>query len=67
MKMLTTGQVAKELQVSHDTAYRLVLDKIIPAIQVRDRGRHRVRLDDLQKYAHERGIKLQRELEAERQ
>lgn len=64
MEMLSTKQAAQELQLTYITVVRLVQDKIIPAVQLRDRGRYHIRLDDLQKYAQERGIVLRRELQS---
>lgn len=58
MNVLSTGEVAKRLQVSPDTVLGLINSKELPASRLTKRGHWRIRQEDLEKFATERGVEL---------
>lgn len=65
MKILSTSEAAKRLQVSPDTVLILIRNKALPASRLHETANWRIRLDDLEQYAKQRGIDLV-ELEPEK-
>lgn len=63
MRVLSTAEVAKELQVSRDTIVRLIDLGDLPAERLTENGHRRIRLDDLLDYAKRKGIRLLSEQE----
>lgn len=58
MKILSTWDAAKQLQVSPDTVLNLIRSKQIPASRLTETGHWRIRQDDLEQYANQRGVSL---------
>ena len=58
MKVLSTGQAAAKLQTSHDTVLRLIQSGTLPATRLSEKGRWRIRQDDLTEYAQQHGLVL---------
>jgi excisionase family DNA binding protein len=58
MRVLSTTEVAQELQVSRDTVVRLIVIGELPSERLSVTGHRRVREDDLVEYAKRKGIKL---------
>ncbi|MBX3016182.1 MAG: helix-turn-helix domain-containing protein [Caldilineaceae bacterium] len=58
MRVLSTTEVAQELQVSRDTVVRLIQIGELPAERLSSTGHRRVREEDLFEYAKRKGIKL---------
>lgn len=58
MKILSTWDAAKQLQVSPDTVLSLIHSKTLPASRLTETGHWRIRQDDLEEYAKQRGVSL---------
>lgn len=58
MRVLTTGQTAKALQVSIDTVIRLIKSGDIKAERLTPTSQYRIKEADLIEYAEERKIDL---------
>lgn len=63
MRVLSTAEVARELQVSRDTVVRLIDLGDLPAERLTATGHRRIRQDDLLEYAKRKGIRLLSEQE----
>ena len=58
MKIMSTSEAAKRLQVSPDTVLLLIRSNQLPASRLTETGNWRIRQDDLEQYAAKRGIDL---------
>lgn len=58
MQKLSTGQVAKLLQVSSKSVLRLIYDGKLRAERLTEAGQYRILRDDLEKFAAERNLTL---------
>lgn len=58
MKVLTTGQTAKALQVSIDTVLRLIRSGELKAERLTNTSRYRIKEADLIAYAESRNVEL---------
>ncbi len=58
MTVLSTGEAAKRLQTSHDTVLRLIRSGELSANRLTESGHWRIRQEDLEEYAKQRGISL---------
>ena len=58
MKILSTSEAAKQLQVSPDTVLGLIRSRLLPASRLTETGNWRIRQDDLEQYAEQRGVAL---------
>lgn len=58
MRILSTWDAAKQLQVSPDTVLSLIRSKALPASRLTETGHWRIRQDDLEQYAQQRGVSL---------
>jgi len=58
MQVLSTWDAAEKLQVSPDTVLRLIRSRELPASRIGKRGHWRIRREDLEKFAQERGVEL---------
>lgn len=58
MKIMSTSEAARRLQVSPDTVLLLIRSSQLPASRLTETGNWRIRQDDLEQYAAKRGIDL---------
>lgn len=58
MKILSTWDAARKLQVSPDTVLGLIRSKVLPASRLTETGHWRIRQEDLEDYANQRGVTL---------
>ena len=58
MMVFSTGQAARRLQVSSDTVLRLIKYGDLKAERFSEKGHWRIRLDELERFAEQRGITL---------
>lgn len=58
MQVMSTVDAAKKLQVSSDTVLGLIKSNQLPASRLSERGNWRIRREDLEIFAQERGIEL---------
>jgi len=58
MKVLTTGQTAKALQISIDSVVRLIKSGELRAERLTKTSRHRIKEADLIAYAKARNVEL---------
>lgn len=58
MKILSTWDAAKQLQVSPDTVLGLIRSGKLPASRLTETGHWRIRQDELEQYANQRGVFL---------
>lgn len=58
MQVVSTGQAARRLQISTDTVLLLIRNGQIKAERISDKSHWRIRQDELQRFAEERGITL---------
>jgi excisionase family DNA binding protein len=58
MSILSTGEAAEKLQVSPDTVLRLIRSGELPASRLTPTGYWRIRQEDLEDYAKQRGVEL---------
>lgn len=58
MKVLSTWDAAKQLQVSPDTVLGLIRSGTLAASRLTDKGHWRIRQEDLENYANQRGVTL---------
>ena len=58
MKVLSTSATAKRLQCSNSTVLRLIETGDLPATRLNETGHWRIRQDDLETYAEQRGVTL---------
>jgi len=58
MRVLSTGQAARRLQVSSDTVLLLIKNGDLKAERFSEKSHWRIRQDELQRFADQRGITL---------
>lgn len=58
MKVLKTTQAADALQVSKETVLLMIQSGALPATRLRPTGHWRIRQDELERFAQQRGIEL---------
>lgn len=58
MQVVSTGQAARRLQVSTDTVLLLIKTGQIKAERISEKAHWRIRQDELQRFADDRGITL---------
>jgi len=58
MEIISVKDAAKALQVGDETVSRLIKDGLLPAEQLRPRGRYRILKQSLIDYAEKNGITL---------